>query len=216
MRVLDESGLSALQGCFDCTDWSVFVQSCGNVDELNECVTDYIIFCVDMQTRKKKVLCYPNNKPWITKDLKKIINEKKFLFVQGDRMALKLKQKELWKEIIKCKDNYKKKIESHFKQGNMKKTWSGIKKIMGYSKPKSPVTSNLDLNELNQFYARFDTIDFSTEIVDERMELNVSKNVNGCLVISENEKRKEFLKVNAKKAKGPDGLTSKILKTCAL
>ena len=46
-------------------------------------------------------------------------------------MALKLKQKELRKEIIKCKDIYKKKIESHFKQGNMKETWSGIKKITG-------------------------------------------------------------------------------------
>ena len=44
----------------------------------------------------------------------------------------------------------------------------------------------------------------------------MGKNVNECLVISENEKRKEFLNVNAKKAKGPDGLTSKILKTCAL
>ena len=74
----------------------------------------------------------------------------------------------------------------------------------------SPLPSNLDLNELNQFYARFDTIDFSTEIADERMELNVSKNVDECLVISENETRKEFLNVNANNAKGPDGLTGKI------
>ena len=110
---------------------------------------------------------------------------------------------------------YKKKIESHFKQGNMKEPWTGIKKITGYSKPKSPLPSNLDLNELNQFYARFDTIDFSTEIADERMELNMSKNVDECLVISENETRKEFLNVIANKAKGPDGLTGKILKTCA-
>ena len=65
---------------------------------------------------------------------------------------------------------------------------------------------------VNQFY---DTIDFSTEIADERIELNVSKNVDECLVISKNETRKEFLNVDANKAKGPDGLTDKILKTCA-
>ena len=130
-------------------------------------------------------------------------------------MALKLKQKELRKEIIKCKEIYKKKIESHFKQGNTKATWSGIKKITGYSKPHFPIPSNLDLNELNQFYARFDTIDFSTFIADERIKLIVSKNVDGCLVISENGTRKEFLNVNANKAKGLDGLTGKILKTCA-
>ena len=45
VRVLDESGLRALQGCFDCTDWSVFVQSCENVDQLN--------VCVDIQTKEK-------------------------------------------------------------------------------------------------------------------------------------------------------------------
>ena len=47
------------------------------------------------------------------------------------------------------------------------------------------------------------------------MELNVSKNVDECLVTSENETRKELLKVNVNKAKGSDGLTSKILKTFA-
>ena len=64
--------------------------------------------CVDIQTREIAVLCYPNNKPSITKDLKKtILNvKKKFLFALGDRMALKLKQKELRKEIIKCKEIY--------------------------------------------------------------------------------------------------------------
>ena len=56
---------------------------------------------------------------------------------------------------------------------------------------------------------------FSKKIADERMELNVSKNGNEYFVFSENESSKEFLNVNANKAKGPDGLTGKILKTRA-
>ena len=92
MKVLDESGLSAPQGCFGCTDSSAFVLSCENVDQLNDCVTDYLNLCVDIQTREKEVLCYPYNKPWITKDLKKRINEKKLLLAQRDRITLKLKQ----------------------------------------------------------------------------------------------------------------------------
>ena len=109
------------------------------------------------------MLCYHNNKPWITKDLKKTINEKKFIFAQGNIMTIKLKQKELRKEIIKCREIYKKKIESHFRQGNIKETWSGIKKITGYLKPKSPFPPNIDLKELNQFHTRFDTIDLYWE-----------------------------------------------------
>ena len=215
VRVLDESGLSALQGCFDCTDWSVFVQSCENVDQLNDCVTDYINFCVDIQTREKEVVCCPINKPLITKDLKKMINEKKFLFAQGIRMALKLKQKDLRKEIIKCNEIYKKKIESHFKQGNMKETWSAESRKSRDIRSQSRLFHQAyDLDELNKFYATLDTIDFSTEVADEKMELNVSKNADECLVISENETRKEYLNVNANKAKGPDELTGKVLKTC--
>ena len=54
VRVLDESGLSAMQGCFDCTDWSVFVKSCENVNELNDCVTDYINFFVLISKQERK------------------------------------------------------------------------------------------------------------------------------------------------------------------
>ena len=56
---------------------------CENVDQLNDCVTDYLNLCVDIQTREKEVLCYTNNKPWMTKDLKKMVNEKKPLFAKG-------------------------------------------------------------------------------------------------------------------------------------
>ena len=84
-------------------------------------------------------------------------------------MALKLKQKELRKEINKSKEMYKKVIESHFKQGDMKETWSGIKKITGFSKPNSPLSSNSDSNVLNQFCASFNTTDFSKDMADERI-----------------------------------------------
>lgn len=54
--------------------------------------TDYINFCVDCRTVK----CYPNNKPWVTKDIKAILNEKKRAFRDGNsetlHLALELKQ----------------------------------------------------------------------------------------------------------------------------
>ena len=77
-------------------------------------MTEYINFCVNTQIKEKEVVCFPNNKPWITKDLKNLINEKKLLFTQGDKTALKLKQKELRREIIKCKENYKRKNREPF------------------------------------------------------------------------------------------------------
>ena len=60
-------------------------------------------------------------------------------------------------------------------------------------------------------------VDFSKEIADERMELNVGKNMDECLVVNKHEMRQE-LYVNANKAKrpkGPSGFSGIILITCA-
>ena len=150
----------------------------------------------------------------INKDLKKVKNERKFLFVQVDRMALKLKQKELRKEIIKCQGIYKKRrLRATLSTVLWEKHGAESRKSR---KSNSLFPSNLDLNELNQFYARFDTFDLNNEIADERMELNLSENVDEWLVISENETRKEFFNVNANKTKVPDGLTGTFLKNICI
>lgn len=58
----DESVLK-LQGCFNCTDWSVFIDSASDIDELVDAVCCYISFCVDFIIPKKYVKVYANNKP---------------------------------------------------------------------------------------------------------------------------------------------------------
>ena len=58
-----------------------------------ECVTDYISFCVDRIIPTKTVRCFPNNKPWITSDLKKLLKIKKEAFREGDGELLRTVQK---------------------------------------------------------------------------------------------------------------------------
>lgn len=48
--------------------------------------TEYINFCGD----SRMVKCYPNNKPWVTKDIKAILNEKKRAFRDGNSEILHL------------------------------------------------------------------------------------------------------------------------------
>ena len=48
-------------------------------------VTSYIKFCVDSVIPSKQITIFPNNKPWVTKDLnlKAVLNKKKRTFYQG-------------------------------------------------------------------------------------------------------------------------------------
>ena len=56
------------------------------VNEATDVISSYINFCEDMLIPTKMVKIFPNNKPWITKALKKTINEKKIAF-QSNRTA---------------------------------------------------------------------------------------------------------------------------------
>ena len=51
---------------------------------------------------------FPNNKPWITKRIKGIINRKKLEFQKNDKAEYRSVQKELKEEIPKEKEQYKK------------------------------------------------------------------------------------------------------------
>ena len=76
VKVSDGDRVARLQGCFDCTNWDVFRDSCDSLDELTDVVTSYVSFCVDTVIPLKKSKVFPNNKPWVSKHLKKVLNEK--------------------------------------------------------------------------------------------------------------------------------------------
>ena len=71
----------------------------------------------------KQVKIFPNNKPWITKPVKDLINKKKGIFGTGNKEELKAAQKNLKHVIENEKRKYKSKIEDHFKRNNMKTVW---------------------------------------------------------------------------------------------
>lgn len=63
-----------------------------SLEEATDTVTHCIIFCEEMIVLKKTVKVFSNNKPWITKALKKTLNEKKIAFNSGNRIESKLIQ----------------------------------------------------------------------------------------------------------------------------
>ena len=65
--------LEILNASFDQTDWELFIHDAHDVDELTDIVTEYINFNINMLIPKKSVKLYPNNRPWITSNLRKKI-----------------------------------------------------------------------------------------------------------------------------------------------
>jgi len=63
----------------------------------------YVHFCTDCVIPTKTVHCFPNNKPWVTKDIKASLNRKKAAFRSGDKEMKKV-QRELRENIKEAKE----------------------------------------------------------------------------------------------------------------
>ena len=133
VRRWTDEAIDSLQGCFEITDWHALCEPHGDdIDGLTECVTNYINFCVDCNVPTRVVHCYPNNKPWVTKDIKAILNSKKRAFRAGNREEVRTIQVDLRVRIRAAKETYRKKLEHSLQNNNVRRVWQGMKSITGF------------------------------------------------------------------------------------
>ncbi|XP_060911751.1 uncharacterized protein prob1 isoform X3 [Labrus mixtus] len=109
-----------------------------NIKE-HDTVSSYISFCVDNIIPSKTVTIFTYNTPWITKELKVILNKKKRVFFTGSEMEKKEVNKEVKHAIKTVKLKYKNKVEEKFTQGNLRSAWQGLKNMAAVN---TPATNN--------------------------------------------------------------------------
>ncbi|KAK6178302.1 hypothetical protein SNE40_013103 [Patella caerulea] len=216
VRSWNKESLESLKGCFECTVWDIFESDPPDINEWCDVITNYISFCVEMIIPVKEIKIFPNNKPWISKELKSLLNAKKRGFMTKDRITVKRIQKDINVKIKACRNDYKKNVESQFRQTNTRQAWSSIKTIVGTNQQKahisSPSTDQSFAEELNTFYARFDIENFTSERKSVTDALPYS-NENDIL-ISNDDVKACFRRINIRKTKGPDELDGILLKEC--
>lgn len=218
VQVWDENTTAALQGCFACTDWDIFRESSNNLEELNDVITSYIHFCEDMIVEKKTVKTFGNNKPWVTVELKTLLNKKKRAFQEGNEEDKRSVQKQLKGKLDEGKQKYKEKVEGKFRSNEMKEVWKGVKSLAGANPKRSEVNIETSdekkyVDELNRFYARFDKHDFKEEIKAHKECLQNSDSAH--VTVTEEKVAKSFKSLKPGKACGPDGISPGLLKACA-
>ncbi len=163
--------IQSLQGCFESTDWDSLLSTSNNINEQVDTVSSYISFCVDNIVPSKTVTIFPNNKPWITKELKEILNRKKRIFFTGSELEIKNVNKEVKRAIKIAKLKYKNKVEQKCIDGNLHSAWQGLKTMASINTAASnPRTIRVEASsptslpdDLNSFYTRFES-DNSTQL----------------------------------------------------
>ncbi|TWW56239.1 Centrosomal protein of 104 kDa [Takifugu flavidus] len=118
-------------------------------------LTDYLNFCVDVVVPTKTVQCYPYNKPWVTQEVKDVLNKKKKAFRNKDREEMKEAQWEVKRCLKEAKNTYRKKVEKKLADNNMRDVWEGVRTITGHKAKTSKEGGGVErANDLNQFFNR--------------------------------------------------------------
>ncbi|XP_071959521.1 uncharacterized protein [Antedon mediterranea] len=66
-----------LRGCLACTDWDIMLDVDDTLDVRVSTISAYISFCVDMVIPKVTKKIYANEKPWISNQLRKLLQDKR-------------------------------------------------------------------------------------------------------------------------------------------
>lgn len=180
-------------------------------------MTCFINYCVDLVLPCKQVKVFANNKPWVTKEVKAAINRKKFAFFNGDVDQIKIAQKELKRVLRQSKRRYKDKLERSMDTCIPKALWDSMKTITGYDMNKPSARSEMNVNDMNQYFARFDDIDFSLEHqkLSTILAASDTENAGAQIAFTVRDVQQQLKHLKSNKSAGPDGVHPHALKVCA-
>ncbi|KAI5102820.1 gastrula zinc finger protein XlCGF28.1-like [Silurus meridionalis] len=216
VKTWPEGATSALQDCFECTDWDMFREAATNGDSINlegytSSVTSYISKCVDDVTISKSITTRSNQKPWMTANVRALLKQRDSAFRTGDKVALKTARAKLSRVIREAKRAHAKKIHYHFQDsGDTQRMWQGIQVITNYKTTSPACDRDASLPDaLNDFYARFEV---QNNVVARK---TIPPPTDQVLCLTTAEVRKTLCRVNPRKAAGPDNIPGRVLRECA-
>ncbi|KAK3510918.1 hypothetical protein QTP70_025540 [Hemibagrus guttatus] len=208
--------ISALQDCFECTDWNMFREVATNGDSINleeytTSVTSHIGKCIDDVTVSKTITTHSSQKPWMTAEVRALLKSRDSAFRAGDKAALRTARAKLSRAIRELKRTHAQRIHGHFQDSrDSQRMWQGIQAITNYKTTPSACDSDASLPDvLNDFYARFEA----------HNNIAVRKTIpppnNQVLCLSTADVRRTLCRVNPRKSAGPDNIPGRVLRECA-
>ncbi len=122
----------------------------------------------------------------------------------------------LRRAIRAAKRRYRKRIESHFQLNDSRRMWQGLKTICssGNNSSAEVRADPLLAEELNTFYGRFECNGGAT-LPSSPSGSSRQSSDDYAITLSEVDVRRELKRVNVWKKQDPDGITGRVLRSCA-
>ncbi len=209
-----------LQASLDDVDWDMFRASSSDVSEFTDVAVSFVNTLTEQATETVTIRTFTNQKPWVDRSIRDAVNHRTAAYnaglLSGNMSEYKASCYALRRAIRAAKRRYSEKIESHFQLNDSRRMWQGLKTICS-SGNKSPAEVRADpllAEELNTFFGRFDC-NGGANLPNSPSGSCRQSSDDHVITFSEDDVRRELRRVNIRKAAGPDGITGRVLRSCA-
>ncbi len=124
IRTWPEEAFIQLQDRFEHTHSDLFAQQ--DIEDYTFTVLSYLQFCIDNVTVEKQITSHPNNKQWMTQEVKLCLRDRHTAFRSGNVELYSTARSNLKRSIKEAKAVYRQKVEGHFSNGDPRRVWQGI------------------------------------------------------------------------------------------
>ncbi len=211
----------AMLQALDDVDWDMFRASSSDVSEFTDVAVSFVNTLTEQATETITVRTFPNQKPWVDRTIRAAVNKRTAAYnealLSGNMSEYKASCYALRRAVRSAKLRYRERIESHFQLNDSRRMWQGLRIICAYGN-KSSAEMRADpllADELNTFYGRFECNGGSTFLPISASGSSRQCSDNHVITVLENEVRRALKRVNVRKAAGPDGITGRVLRSCA-
>ncbi len=210
-----------LQAALDDVDWDMFRASSSDVSEFTDVAVSFVNTLTEQATEMITVRTFPNQKPWVDRTICDAVNKRTAAYnealLSGNMGGYKALCYALRCAVRAAKLRYKERTESHFQLNDSRHMWQGLRTICAFgNKSSAEVRADpLLADELNIFYGRFECNSGSATLPSSASGSSRQRSDNHVITMSEDEVRRAFKRVNVRKAAGPDGITGRVLRSCA-
>ncbi|KAL0190009.1 hypothetical protein M9458_017108 [Cirrhinus mrigala] len=98
-----------------------------NLEEYTDSVTSYISKCIEDVTASKDITTRANQKPWMLREVRKLLKIRNAAFRSGDKASLRVARVNLPRAVRRAKRDYGQRINEHFNSTrDTRRMWQGI------------------------------------------------------------------------------------------
>ncbi len=211
---------ATLQAALDDVDWDMFRASSSDVSEFTDIALSFVNTLTEQATEMVTIRTFSNQKPWVDRTIRDSVNHRTAAYntgiLSGNMSEYKASCYALRQAVRAAKRRYRERIESHFQFNDSRHMWQGLKTICssGNNSSAEVRADPLLAEELNTFYGRFECNGGTTLPISASGSSRQSSD-DLAITLSEDEVRRELKRVNVIKAAGPDGITGRVLRSCA-